>query len=97
MAGNPAMGVEAVPFDPLGLGLGLALVIAWGCAKWRPHSALFLVDSIWFLVMAGHLGREVAQGRSKGWLILVALLAWMAVSGVKHFVRFRGTQLARAA
>ena len=94
-AGDPAAGVEAVPFDPIALVLGLALVAAWACAKWRPHPALFLVDSIWFLVMAAHLGMEVAQGRSKGWLVLVALLAWMAVIGFKHFVRFRGTQLPR--
>ena len=25
----------------------------------------------------------------------MALLGWMAVSGLKHFVRFRGTQLTR--
>ena len=95
MAGDSASGAQAVAFDPVGLGLGVALVIAWAFAKWRPHPTLFLVDSIWFLVMAGQLGLEVSRGRGRGWLIMVALLLWMAVTGFKHFVRFRGTQLTR--
>jgi hypothetical protein len=92
--GDPATGREPVPFDVVGLILGLALVAAWGWAKRRPHPALFLVDSLWFLAMAGHLAMDVASGRSsKGWLVLIALLGWMVVSGLKHFIRFRGTRL----
>jgi hypothetical protein len=94
-SGDPAAGVEAVEFDPIGLGLGVVLIAAWACAKWRPHPALFLVDSIWFLVMAAHLAMGVVEGRSRGWLALVALLGWMAVIGLKLFVRFRGTRLTR--
>jgi len=92
-SGDPAAGVKAAAFDPIAFVLGVALVAAWACAKWRPHPALFLVDSIWFIVMAAHLGWDVVQGRSKGWLVLVALLVWMAVIGFKHFIRFRGTRL----
>lgn len=93
MSGDSSAGREPLPFDPVGLVLGLTLIAAWGWAKWRPHPALFLVDSLWFLVMAGHLVMEVAGGRSKGWLVLVAFLIWMVVSGLRHFVRFRGTRL----
>lgn len=89
--GDPAAGREPSPFDLIGLILGLTLVGAWAWAKWRPHPVLFLVDSLWFLVMAGHLALAVVSGRSKGWLVLVALLAWMVISGLKHFIRFRGT------
>jgi hypothetical protein len=96
IAGNPEAGVQAQPFDPMGLGLGLALVIAWAFAKWRPHCNLFLVDSIWFLWLAGYLIYDVVHGRSKLWLILVALLLWMVVTGLKQFARFRGTPLTPA-
>ena len=95
LSGDRDAGVDLISFDPVGFGLGLTLVAAWACAKWRPHSALFLVDSVWFLVMGGHLIMNVVNGRSKGWLVLVAFLLWMVVTGFKHFLRFRGTNIAR--
>lgn len=96
MPASPAGGLEAKPFDLLGCGLGLTLVVSWALARWRPHPALFLVDSIWFLCLAGYLTVGVLEGRSRGWLLLVALLLGMVVTGLKHFVRFRGTPLAGA-
>ena len=93
IAGNPEAGTQAQPLDLMGLGLGLALVIAWAFAKWRPHCVLFLVDSIWFLWLAGYLIYDVVHGRSRLWLILVALLLWMVVTGLRQFARFRGTPL----
>ena len=93
--GDPATGQEGHAIDPVGIGLGVALVFAWAWAKWRPHPALFLFDSLWFLVMAGHLAVDVANGRaSKGWLLLVALLVWLVLTGFRHFVRFKGVRLA---
>jgi len=41
----------------------------------------------------GHI-RITARGL-EGWLVLVALMAWMGVTGLKHFLRFRGTKLER--
>jgi len=93
LSGNPAAGVPAIPFDPIGFGLGVGLLIAWACAKWRPHPVLFLVDSIWFLLYCGQLVVQVMNGRSKGWLILVPLLLWMVLTGLTHFSRFRGTRM----
>jgi len=97
MKGDPDAGTDSIPFDPFGLVLGLILVASWAWAKWRPHPTLFLVDSTWFLLMGGYLLKDVAGGRNKAWLALVVLLLWMAVTGVKHFVRFRGTPMARTA
>ena len=93
ISGDSASNVDPLSFDPIGFGLGLALVIAWAFAKWRPHPVLFLVDSIWFLVMAGHL--VMVNERSKGWLLLVPLLLWMVMTGVKHFLRFQKTKIVR--
>lgn len=86
-------GGTAPRFDAMGFILGLTLIVAWAFARWRPHPILFLVDSVWFSWVAVNLTLSVLQGRSQGWLLLVPLLLWMAVTGVKHFVRFRGTQL----
>jgi hypothetical protein len=96
IAGNPESGVQAQPFDVMGFGLGVGLLIAWAFAKWRPHPLLFLVDSMWCLCLAGYLINDVVHGRSKLWLILAALLLWMVVTGFKYFRRFRGTRLTPA-
>jgi len=95
LPGNAAAGVEAVRFDAIGFGLGLTLVASWAFGMWRPHPALFLVDSLWFLLLAGYLVRDVLQGRSKAWLALVAFAVWMVITGLKHFARFRGTSIKR--
>jgi len=87
--------VEAVPLDGIGIALGVALMISWAFAKWRPHPILFLVDSIWFLCLAGYLIYDVWNGRSKLWMILVGLLLWMVITGFKHFTRFKGTVLSQ--
>lgn len=93
----PARGAATPKFDAVGLVLGLILMAAWALAKWRPHPALFLVDAIWFFWVSLNLTFSVVDGRSKGWLVLVALLAWMSATGFKHFLRFRGTRLQPAA
>jgi hypothetical protein len=93
LPGESDQGVEAVPMDGFGLALGLVLAIAWAFAKWRPHPALFLVDSLWFLCLSVYLTLEVWNGRSMLWMILVAILLWMAIKGFKHFSRFRRTRM----
>ncbi len=91
----PAPRVGITPqFDLTFFLLGVALLVAAGFAKWRPHPVLFLVDGIWFACVAVHMTTNILlHGRSKGWFVLAALMAWMAVTGFKHFVRFRGTKL----
>jgi len=93
LPGDPESGVEAVPLDGIGIALGMALLISWAFSKWRPHPILFLVDSIWFLCLAGYLTYDVWNGRSKLWMILVGLLLWMVLTGFQHYTRFKGTVL----
>jgi len=93
LPGDAETGVKAVEFDPLGLTLGLLLAASWAWAKLRPQPVLFLVDSLWFLGMGAHLVTQVLADRSKGWLILLPLLVWMVFTGVKNFLRFRGTKI----
>lgn len=94
MPGDPDAGIDAIPLDVFGLGLGLVLAVSWAFAKWRPHPGLFLVDSIWFLCLTGYLVNGVFNGRSKLWMILVGMLLWMAIKGFKLFARFRHTKIA---
>ncbi len=97
LSGNPATGVQAIPFNPLSLTLGILLAVSWAFAKWRPRPLLFLTDSIWFTAMGAQLVASVMSGRSKGLLVLLPFLLWMVVRGVKHFRRFRGTTIPRSA
>jgi hypothetical protein len=89
----PRSGI-ASHFDVMSFFLGATLLVASAFARWRPHPILFLVDAIWFSWVAINLSVNVLlNGRSKGWFILVVLMVWMAVTGMKHFLRFRGTKL----
>ena len=89
----PRSGI-APHFDLTFFLLGVALLVASGFARWRPHPVLFLVDGIWFACVAVHLTADVLlHGRSKAWLVFAALMVWMAVTGLKHFIRFRKTKL----
>jgi hypothetical protein len=89
----PPQDGTAPQFQLTGFLLGLTLLVASAFARWRPHPVLFLVDSIWFCSVAVQLSFSVAHGRSKGWLLMVALMAWVAATGFKHCLRFWGTKL----
>jgi len=93
MPGDPDSSRDPMPLDMFGMVLGFALLVSWGVAKWRPNPVLFLVDSIWFLCLAGYLSYDVWHGRSMLWMILVGLLLWMALTGINHFRRFKGTAM----
>ena len=96
IAGNPASGAKAVPFDVFGFTLASILIGSWALAKWRPHPVLFLVDSLWFLLLSESLLKDVLMdGRSKGWLIGVVFAGWLIFNGVKHYRRFRGIEIPR--
>jgi hypothetical protein len=97
LPGNPAAGVQPIPFNPLSLTLGILLAVSWALAKWRPRPLLFLMDSIWFFAMGAQLVASIMNGRSKGLLVLLPFLLWMVVRGVKHFRRFCGTTIPRSA
>jgi hypothetical protein len=94
--GDLEQGIEPQSFDPVGFALGGTLVLAWAFAKWRPHPMLFLVDSIWFLIMSIHLVMSVLDGWHKAWLLLLLPLLWMTVTGIKHFLRFNGVRMEAA-
>jgi len=93
--GSGGPGLVDKPFHPLDFFLGATLVVAWALAKWRPHPGLFLIDFLWFGWLTVSLTLSLFEGRSKLWVLMVLLLGWMSVSGLKHFMRFRGTVIPR--
>lgn len=81
-------------FDAVALILGLVPLGAWAMMKWRPHPVLFLVDGIWFACVAIRFSLHVVQfDRNKAWFMLVPLMVVAAVTGFKHFIRFRNTSI----
>jgi hypothetical protein len=88
IAGNPSAGLPPVPLDLLGMILGSLLVLTAMMAKVVPHRAYFLIDSLWFLVMAGYNIANVIQGGSLWWLLLVGLQLQLSNKGVHDFRRF---------
>jgi hypothetical protein len=95
LPGNDAAGIAPQPFQPGEFLLGATLVGAWALAKWRPHPALFLVDFLWFGSLTVQLTWSIFAGRNPLWFVMVALLGGMAITGLQHFLRFRGTKMQR--
>ena len=81
--GSAQAGIEPISFNPAFAALGVLLIAGAILARRRPHPALFLIDSAWFLVVAGTLVWRVAHGASPLWLFLAVpqlLLVWSGVS-----------------
>jgi hypothetical protein len=54
------------------------------------------VDGIWFTCVAVRFSLHLIQfDRSKAWFILVALMVVAAITGFKHFIRFRNITISR--
>lgn len=89
MDGDPAAGIDPVPFDWVGAMLGVLLVATGFLAKRRPDHNFLLADSGWFLVLAGVAGREYLRGGSIFWVFLILLDIWLVYRGIKLWLMFR--------
>jgi hypothetical protein len=91
LAGLP---LADLPWEPVSLGLGLALILTGTLAKLWPHRILFALDSLWFAVLAANAVRLLLQEWS--WLRLVQLLAALALvqSGWRAYRRFAPERMA---
>ncbi|MCP4642437.1 MAG: hypothetical protein GY851_18475 [bacterium] len=89
MGGDPAEGIEAIPLDPVGMLLGVGLLGIGTLARILPHRGLFLVDSVWYLLLLGHILYRLSHGWSWFSAAIVVLLIPPIVSGVKAYAQFR--------
>lgn len=88
--GDPEAGIEAVPLDPIGVGLGASLFVLALVSRLRPHPNLFLFDAAWLAALAADVCVDVARrGDSKLWLLLLPIIYWSARDAYQHYARFR--------
>ena len=88
MRGDPAAGIEPSPFDLLGFTLGASLILLATLSRRIPHRNFFLLDSLWFQVLAGDLVYRICTGSSWVWVFVVLLLVSLARSGILEYRRF---------
>ena len=83
-----------LPWNPVSLGLGLALVLTGSMAKLWPHRIFFALDSLWFSFLAANSIWLLIHEWS--WLRLVALLVQLVLvrSGFREYRRFASVQMA---
>lgn len=88
--GDPAAGIEPVPFNVVSAILGGGLIVLWAFSRWRPHPRLFILDAAWFALLALDTVYDVATGASSyWWLIFAALVMVFAQSGLGLYRKFR--------
>ena len=88
MPAVPDAKMDPIPFDPLDACLGIFLVLQGLLSRRWPHRIYFLLDSLWFLILAVDTTLAVAAGSSPLWLGAVVLQAWLILTGLGYWRRF---------
>jgi hypothetical protein len=93
LPGDPAQGIDPIPFDVVGCILGVGLLLLGVLARVAPHRNLLLLDAIWFLMLAADTAWTVfAQGSSPLWLLFAGFLVWVAATPYSLYQRFAATE-----
>ena len=88
LSADPQSGMEAVPFNLVSALLGASLIAIVIIARFWQHRILFLLDGIWFSLLAIDVAVDIFHGRSIWWFIIVLLLIQAAVAGFSEYKRF---------
>lgn len=88
LAPDPAAGVTGHAADPVSAALGASLILQGVLSRRWPHPVFFLLDSLWFAVLASQTVMGVLAGQSPAWLVIVALQVKLVVDGVRQWRRF---------
>ena len=83
-----AIPMNGVPANPLNAVLGVLLIAGTFLSRRRPRPWLFLLDSLWFALLAASLVVTVLNGASRFWLVVVFLQLQLVWSGIAHFREF---------
>jgi hypothetical protein len=83
-----ALPIGDLPWEPVSLGLGLALILTGTLAKVWPHRIFFALDSLWFSFLAANSIWLLAN--EWNWLQFVLLLVQLALvqGGWREYRRF---------
>ena len=85
---NPEAGLEAVPFDPVSGSFGVSLLALSILTRFWHHRILFLLDGVWFSLLAVNVALGIYRGDSPWWMIIVIVLMVGAKSGFSEYKRF---------
>jgi ssDNA-binding Zn-finger/Zn-ribbon topoisomerase 1 len=91
---DPTAGIESIPFDPIGMGLGIMLIILSIIIKKKPHPALFVADSIWFFLLLCYTLFQIYSGANTYWGVVIILCIILIMSGINHYRYFSDVQAA---
>ena len=92
LAGDPTIGLVALPFDPIGMSLGVALIILSILMKTKPQPILFLADSVWFFLLLCYTVFQILSGASIYWGIAILVHIMLIISGISHYKNFSGVK-----
>lgn len=89
-----ALPVAELPWDPVALVLGAALIVTGLVAKWAPHRVFFALDSLWFSFLSANSIYALVEEWS--WLRLGLLVLQLALvrSGWREYRRFAPENMA---
>jgi hypothetical protein len=77
-----------LPFEPVLCAEGMILVFIGLLSRVSPHRVFFLIESIWFMVLAITTIGDVLKGVNKWWLLSVLIQIAVAIHGVREYLRF---------
>ena len=97
LSGDPDAGIEPLAFDPISCGLGIGLIAIGVLSRFIAHRVFFLVDSLWFLILAGNITYNIVFGSNWLWMIMVVLQLSLVASGVEQYRRFQPVRPSSAA
>ena len=88
LPGDPEAGLEAVPFDAVSAFLGASLIALSILTRVWPGRILFLLDGVWFSLLALVVAVDIFRGDSAWWATLVIVLILVAKGGFSEYKRF---------
>ena len=93
LSADPGAGLEAVPFDALSAFLGASLIFISFLSRIWPRRILFLMDSVWFSLLALDVAVDIFRGASILWIFLVCVLFLGAKGSLMEYRRFASVNL----
>jgi len=74
--------------------LSILMVTAWAIARFNPlnpHRICFLLESVWFILVALGPALRIARGGNWWWLIFIGFTQSLAKAAFGQYQRFAGT------
>ena len=88
MPAFPEYGLEPLPTDYVGLALGVGLYLLAVLRKGWPSRLFFLLDALFFVVIAGDTAYGIYQGDSLWWLLFIAVVLGFVRARLFDYRRF---------